>query len=72
MGDDKVSQRMLPIHSGGVAGLADHIVIRIAGMIAALLILTGIDMRWKKRAARSSRQHFRHSIAGRRKLHAVE
>lgn len=70
---DKVSQLMLPIHSGRVAGLAGRIVTCVAGLVITLLSLTGIFIWWKKRAPRAARRHPRKSsIASRTKLHVAK
>lgn len=52
---DKVSQLMLPTHTGRVAGLAGRIIICVAGLVIAMLSITGIVVWWKKRAPRVAR-----------------
>lgn len=52
---DVVADLMFPIHTGQVAGIAGRILICIAGIVVALLSITGITIWWKKRIAQGAR-----------------
>lgn len=45
-------QLQLPIHSGSIAGLPGRITILLAGLLIAVLSVTGVVIWWKKRKAR--------------------
>lgn len=52
---DVVADLMFPIHTGQVAGTPGRILICIAGIVVALLSITGITIWWKKRVAQDMR-----------------
>lgn len=53
---DVVNELMFPIHSGQVAGLPGRILICVAGLVIAILSVTGVYIWWKKRVPRVTRR----------------
>jgi uncharacterized iron-regulated membrane protein len=56
---DLIMDLQLPIHSGEIVGLAGRIAVCIAGIVIAVLSVTGVIIWWKKRQGRIRRKRVR-------------
>jgi uncharacterized iron-regulated membrane protein len=52
---DTFLQSQFSLHSGHILGLPGRVLIALAGLLVAMLSVTGVYVWWRKRAARQNR-----------------
>lgn len=61
---DVFIQLQTPIHGGRIAGLPGRIAVALAGLVTAMLSITGIVIWWRKRLARAPKYVVKQRISG--------